>query len=833
MDVHTQTDKKKRREKRERNLMTYLKGRDPAHPARVLLLDLAAAVLLYFLTKTHLLFGAYPLGIAAISAITGLSALPALAGGLLGAAGMGQVGYLYAGFLTATLLARAVISRPTKRKRVLPPSPGFFREMPQLRASVACIVAFSASLYQLFVAGLTAETLLFSLSMMIGATAGSLLFSCFFDAGLDWDEVLGKESRKRTRTGSLSLALGALSLGFFSVLSMRGIVFFGLSLAYIFAALATLLAARRLGAMRGCITGLLITLGVSPVYAPSFAILGLLAGLLFEVGPAYALALGIAGGSAWAAYAGGLEGFLSVTPELALAVLVTLPLLRRVGNREQEEEKEKTPSLSSVLDKHAREEREERMGKIAALADAFSELSGAMRLLSDSKDTPELSDYIAVCRAACEGHCGACDKRKVCCGEEASGALSVSMAERLMAGLEPDITCLPEEARGHCSDFSSICRSASLAVAELHRVSQKEGYPPFAAREYELLARLLREASASDGTPALNDPLLAGRIAGALSDRGISRAEVRVLGEGGRTVILALAARALSEEERAEIHGVLEDILSASLAPFSVSEEGDILLLRTTEMPRFALASKQLCRAARGKEISGDTIVIFGRETGPMYALLSDGMGQGRHAAMTSSIVSLFLEKLLSAGCAKGTVLSLLNNLVHAGGEDSSATVDLLEFDLYSGKATFIKSGAAPSYIKRGEKLFRIRSKTVPIGMTPLLDAERIRFDAEPGDLIVMVSDGVAGAEDSPFLTEMLSGEDVSELSLLGERIVASASDRGERDDMSVILLRVEGLFAKKETIPPEEGALSASPATEESAPVECTSRVQDGIPVA
>jgi glycerol-3-phosphate acyltransferase PlsY len=80
------------------------------------------------------------------------------------------------------------------------------------------------------------------------------------------------------------------------------------------------------------VTGLIVTLGAGAIYAPTFALLGLASGLLFELGTFYALALGVAAGSVWGSYVGGLAGFLTVTPEMLIVSLLLWPLLVRLGS---------------------------------------------------------------------------------------------------------------------------------------------------------------------------------------------------------------------------------------------------------------------------------------------------------------------------------------------------------------------------------------------------------------------------------------------------------------------------------------------------------------------
>ena len=108
-----------------------------------------------------------------------------------------------------------------------------------------------------------------------------------------------------------------------------------------------------------------------------------------------------------------------------------------------------------------------------------------------------------------------------------------------------------------------------------------------------------------------------------------------------------------------------------------------------------------------------------------------------------------------------------------------------------------MKSGAAPSFVIRDGRLFRLCSKTVPIGILRALDAEMIRFTLEKGDIIVMLSDGVTeNFEDSAWLCDMLSTRAVTDSSPteIAQRIVAAARagvDPAQRDDVSAAVMKI------------------------------------------
>ena len=94
----------------------------------------------------------------------------------------------------------------------------------------------------------------------------------------------------------------------------------------------------------------------------------------------------------------------------------------------------------------------------------------------------------------------------------------------------------------------------------------------------------------------------------------------------------------------------------------------------------------------------------------------------------------------------------------------------------------------------RGGRLFRLQSKTVPIGIIRALDAEIISFDVEPGDIVVMLSDGVTRSfEEAPWLCEMLSEDGLTGRSPeeLAGLIVRRAEENGSRDDITAGIVKI------------------------------------------
>ena len=197
-------------------------------------------------------------------------------------------------------------------------------------------------------------------------------------------------------------------------------------------------------------------------------------------------------------------------------------------------------------------------------------------------------------------------------------------------------------------------------------------------------------------------------------------------------------------------------------------------------------------------EPSGDTARHFESAEHRHFSLISDGMGSGEEAVRTSGFVADFLTRVLEFGGGTETALRLLNSTIKRRPRECSATVDLFSVDLISGEATFHKCGAAPSYIKRGDSLFRIRSKTSPIGLVSELDAERIRVDLEPGDTIVMFSDGISADGEAPWLLDAISSRKNSSPADIAEAVLEAAKrSMSVTDDLTVLVTRVDAVVAR------------------------------------
>ncbi len=208
-----------------------------------------------------------------------------------------------------------------------------------------------------------------------------------------------------------------------------------------------------------------------------------------------------------------------------------------------------------------------------------------------------------------------------------------------------------------------------------------------------------------------------------------------------------------------------------------------------------------ICKLPKdGNEFSGDNHALIELKDGHFVTILSDGMGHGSKASVESTTTVTMLEKLLETGVDRNFAVKMVNSvlLLHSP-EESFATVDLAIIDLYTARAEFIKIGAAVTYIKRGREVWSIKSTSLPAGILNTVDYERTVVDLQPGDLVIMVTDGVVESkinqpDKEDWMVRALKQVEVVGPEALGEYLLNLAKinqDGIPQDDMTVIVLQI------------------------------------------
>ena len=237
---------------------------------------------------------------------------------------------------------------------------------------------------------------------------------------------------------------------------------------------------------------------------------------------------------------------------------------------------------------------------------------------------------------------------------------------------------------------------------------------------------------------------------------------------------------------------ILTEMLNIELEELEPVGTKESVRYRLCQKPPFRLKQGSAARCAESGEVSGDTTVMFRDGDGCAYAVLSDGMGTGRSAAIESKMTAEMFRKLVSSGVSCDSALRIINGLMLTKSEQEGfATLDAARFDLDSGEITLIKSGASSTLLRQGDKVVRVCAPTFPIGAGASPDVFVRQFPLKSNDMIVMLSDGVLESQ-YPFIKELLMKSD--DPVFVAEEICRKAvifSGGRCRDDISVSVIQI------------------------------------------
>ncbi len=222
------------------------------------------------------------------------------------------------------------------------------------------------------------------------------------------------------------------------------------------------------------------------------------------------------------------------------------------------------------------------------------------------------------------------------------------------------------------------------------------------------------------------------------------------------------------------------------------------LCLSTSQPLRVESSISQVCRTGAG--VSGDTASVKELPNGKLAVLLSDGMGNGPEASRESRATVAVLEQLLHSGFDKETAVQTINSvLMLRSPRETFATVDMMVIDLYTGITELTKIGATATFLKRGDNVECIRSSSLPAGILHKIDIDSRRLCLQPGDILVMLTDGLLDsqkdiADKEEWFARILRQSTQSNPHELVKYLVdrASMNTRNQViDDMTVIAIRI------------------------------------------
>ncbi|MBE6637525.1 MAG: hypothetical protein E7618_06970 [Ruminococcaceae bacterium] len=738
---------------------------------------IAGGIAAFFFTRATAFGGSTPFGLALLTAADGRA--PYLFAGILLSSVIGQANGITAVASTLIFILRLLVGLLLGGRKA-----PLFREPLALRLAIGSIGGFVVGIYSIFAGGFAKEQLWLAL-FLIGTVP---LFAYLYEGA-----ALPREETAPRREA------GILAYLYTGILTCTSFTFFGYSPALTVAAFATLVLSATGGSLRGGLAGMIGGFACGAVFSPVLGMVGVLVGK----GKKRGLSVSVLSAGAIAATVSlaidGILSLLAIVPAYTIAAALFLPLVKggwltRLSPFSAEAAIPGTTAERALVTQQREEDIKRRL---SSLSEAMSSLSTVFYALSNRLMTPGTHELREICENAFRGYCTHCRDNTRCWGEcyDRTADVMNRLAAAVVRHGNADSSYIPADFLSHCPHAAKAISEINISHARLLEHAVVRNKTEIFAFDYEAMADLLVGATEESAAEYQPDSTASEAVRQAARAMGFAVNNIAVYGKRRKTVLAGGIELSQTKHTAEEIRRALSEACQCRLSIPTFTVDGDYVTMTAAAERTFSCETARASVRKEEEKLNGDSAVVFENRDDRFYALLSDGMGSGRDAAITSRMTCIILEKLLSAGNRKNTVLKILNHFIRNKNVECFATVDLLEIDLLNGEASFVKSGAAASYVLREGKLFKIASQSLPIGITREITAEEIRFSLKENDLVVMISDGVSQSyEDGLWLLDLLSHhiDPNGTLSGIAKTVLHEAAKNNARsDDMTVTVLRM------------------------------------------
>jgi phosphoserine phosphatase RsbU/P len=144
------------------------------------------------------------------------------------------------------------------------------------------------------------------------------------------------------------------------------------------------------------------------------------------------------------------------------------------------------------------------------------------------------------------------------------------------------------------------------------------------------------------------------------------------------------------------------------------------------------------------REISGDMYDFFEHSEDHVVIAFGDVSGKGVAAALFGALMSGLLRSLAPRRRDPAVLLKALNEkLIERRVESRYVALLVMLWHPHSGELSMANAGALPPLVCRAGEMIKLKVEGVPLGLLEDTEYDEIKFQTQPGDTIVLYSDGV------------------------------------------------------------------------------------------
>lgn len=448
--------------------------------------------------------------------------------------------------------------------------------------------------------------------------------------------------------------------------------------------------------------------------------------------------------------------------------------------------------------------------KVERYAASFQKLAETFYGMPYRKDYLSHGQIESILRSANEEMCSRCYHREICWGEH---------EEALKQGGEAMIRAM-EEGDGEAveavrSKWAEICGRSFPYLEAVRGCFQKEKQNLVwsnrmiesrlaVAQQLTEISRIMEVVAEDlyDITPA--EPVFRESLKKLLKKRHITLKNAWVMDkvEGRRQMFLTMRSRSAQCVSVTEVAQLLSGFCECAMTSAQDSRcivNGEYHTVHFVEDVSYQVMYGVSRLTREEEKVSGDNYICRQEDNGRFIMCLSDGMGSGMDACRESEIVVELLEQFLESGFSQETAARMVNSaLVLKGREGMFSTVDICTLDLYTGICSFLKAGAATTFIKRDHWVEAISSESLAAGLMQQVDFDTASRKLYHGDYLIMMTDGVLDAlpmdrEEETMKEIIMDSQEQTPREVsrgILERVLGY-SDYRARDDMTVLVASV------------------------------------------
>jgi stage II sporulation protein E len=453
------------------------------------------------------------------------------------------------------------------------------------------------------------------------------------------------------------------------------------------------------------------------------------------------------------------------------------------------------------------------VGRLNNFSDVLSNMSDILNNLVDNEKLAMKGKSSALVENLADRVCSNCNMKSMCWKRELH--YTYAAFEELIQNFERKSNGVPEEIERKCIKRTAILKNTEDIVnkhiiSEMWRTRLSEGRE-LLANQINNMAYSVGEIVEDFNSEIQIDTSMEKLICRALDKNRIEYNDLMCLNDKLGRLSIKFSLKACSGSQMCVkdllpvINGVTGRCMCVSDEGCSIDPNTNMCKVTIEETPKFHVASNVARQCKDGEKCNGDSYSFGKLADGSYMSIISDGMGSGPQAGRESEAAVELIEKFTAAGFSKVTAINTVNSIMtlRFSEEEKFSTIDLSSIDLYTGEIDFMKVGAVATFLKSGDNLQIIKSKSLPIGVLDKADIDIQQRKLKNGDIIVMLSDGVLDYDDEnvgrvDWIVDYLGKSNCNNPKELAEGLLEEAkklSGNRVKDDMTVLVSKIYSLY--------------------------------------